>query len=153
MEDKFQALARRPDIDVMTARYEEMQTALRNRVSAEVGPLNWKEQDPMSKAGCSGYSDVRGVESRTLALWIHFGNIPDKQWDRVVAIATEVTSAYGFEVPSARVNSPGQHDITAKDAYGALYMLGTAVNTTLMLHTGCHLEARAHPANAGKKTS
>ncbi|MCP3797771.1 LppA family lipoprotein [Allokutzneria sp. A3M-2-11 16] len=150
MKDKFQELTQRPDIDAMTTRYEKMQTELRNRLSTELGPLHWKEQDPMSRAGCSGYSEIRGVESRTLALWVHFGNIPDKNWDRAVAIATEVTGAYGFGPPATRANSPGQHDVIAMDAYGASYTFGTYVNTTLMLHTGCHLEAKAHPANAGK---
>ncbi|WP_168200848.1 LppA family lipoprotein [Allokutzneria sp. NRRL B-24872] len=153
MKDPFHILAQRPDIDAATARYEEMQEKLRTRLSAEVGPLTWKEHSPGGGSGCSGFSQIRDAVRRTLGLWVHFGNIPDDKWSKVVAITTEVTGAYGFEQPAARVNSPGRHDIVGMDSYGASYTLGTYLNTTLMLHTGCHLEAKAHPANAGKPTT
>ncbi|SDM91050.1 Lipoprotein [Allokutzneria albata] len=152
MNDQFETLARRPDIDVATERYQKMQEDVRGRISAELGPVEWKVRRPLSRSGCAEFPDVSEAESRTLGLWYFTSNIPDDKWERAVKIISEINAAYGFGPPRHMENSPGRHEVISVDSLGASYTLGTSVHTTLMLHTGCHLEAKAHPANAGKKT-
>ncbi|WP_344881714.1 LppA family lipoprotein [Allokutzneria multivorans] len=153
MKDQFQTLSQRPDIDAATARYQRMQTEIRNRLAAELGPMEWKESHPVSRSGCADFADVPAAESRSLGLWSFPHSIPDDQWSRAVAIITEINAAYGFGQPGHRVNSPGHHEVLSVDPLGATYTLGTSVHTTLLFHTGCHLEAKAHPANAAKPTT
>ena len=153
MKDKFAMLATRPDIETAAAKYEKMLSALREQLAAELGPMEWKHFSRPGRSGCAGFSEIKGTESRGLQPWFVDSPISDDKWNQAVRIATEVTKPYGFEEPKAIVNRPGDHKIIAFDPHGASYQLGTAVNTTLTLSTGCHLEAKAHPANAGKTTS
>ncbi|MFB9908262.1 LppA family lipoprotein [Allokutzneria oryzae] len=141
----FNTLAQRPDIETATARYEKMLGELRDRLSEQLGPMIWEPSSPMSRAGCSGFSAVKGTESRLLTTWVFRGAIPDDKWDKAVSIAVEVTKPYGFAQPGAMVNRPHDHKIIAFDEYGASYQLTTRVHTVLGLGTGCHLEAHAHP--------
>lgn len=145
MDQQLATLAQRPTIEQITARYEEMQARLRDRLSAEVGPLQWVKRESAGRAGCADFPDLEG-ESRTLDRWASEGNLPDAQWERAVAIAAEVTGEYGFSAPEAIVDRPGDHEITGSDPYGGGYQLGTARNTVLMVSTGCHLPADKHPA-------
>lgn len=146
MDDQLAALAQRPTIEEITATYEEMQARLRERLSAEVGPLRWVNDQNAGRAGCADFPDVDG-ESRTLNRWTSEGNLPDAQWDRAVAIVAEVTGEYGFSAPEAVVDRPGDHEIVATDRYGGGYQFGTARNTILMVSTGCHLPADARPGS------
>ncbi|MGH3884981.1 MAG: LppA family lipoprotein [Pseudonocardiaceae bacterium] len=147
VEDKLATLAQRPTIEDIRMTYEGMQARLRDRLSAEVGPLQWVDDQNLSGAGCADFPGVGG-ESRTLDSWTSKGNLPDAQWDRAVRIVAEVTGEYGFGAPRVVVNRPSDHEITATDRYGGHYLFGTAANTVLMVSTGCHLPANAHPRTA-----
>lgn len=144
MDDKLATLAQRPTIEEMSTTYQQMQARLRDRLSAEVGPLRWVNDQNAGAAGCA---DLPGVGGRSLTLdrWTSEGNLPDAQWDRAVRIVAEVTGDYGFGAPEPIVDRPGDHEIIATDPYGGGYQFGTARNTVLMVSTGCHLPADAHP--------
>ncbi|MGH3799559.1 MAG: LppA family lipoprotein [Pseudonocardiaceae bacterium] len=147
VEEKLATLAQRPTIEAIRATYETMQARLRDRLSAEVGPLQWVNDENFSGAGCADFPNVGG-HSLTLDRWTSEGNLPDAQWDRAVRIVAEVTGEYGFGAPRVVVNRPSDHEITATDRYGGHYLFGTAANTVLMVSTGCHLPANAHPRTA-----
>lgn len=149
MDDKFATLARRPTIENIKVTYEGMQARLRDRLSAEVGPLRWVNDQNLSGAGCADFPGVRG-ESRTLDSWTSKGNLPDAQWDHAVRIVAEVTGEYGFGTPRMVVDRPSDHEITGTDQYGGHYLFGTAANTVLMVSTGCHLPADAHPSTGSR---
>lgn len=144
MDEKLATLAQRPTIEQITVTYEEMQARLRDRLSAEVGPLQWVNDQNLSGAGCADFPNVGG-QSLTLDSWTSQGNLPDAQWDRAVRIVAEVTGEYGFAAPEVIVDRPSDHEIVATDPYGGGYQFGTARNTVLMVSTGCHLPADAHP--------
>ncbi|HEX2297216.1 MAG TPA: LppA family lipoprotein [Pseudonocardiaceae bacterium] len=144
MDDKLATLAQRPTIEEMSAAYEQMQTRLRDRLSAELGPLRWVNRENRGGAGCADFPGAGG-QSLTLDRWTSEGNLPDAQWDRAVQIVAEVTGEYGFGPPESVVDRPGDHEITATDRYGGGYQFGTARNTVLMVSTGCHLPADRHP--------
>ncbi|MGH3929352.1 MAG: LppA family lipoprotein [Pseudonocardiaceae bacterium] len=149
MDENFATLAQRPTIEDIRATYEQMQSQLRDRLSAEVGPMQWVNRENFSGAGCG--DDVDG-QSLTLDGWKSDGNLPDTQWDRAVRIVAEVTGDYGFGSPQVVVDRPGDHEITATDPFGAKYLFGTAVNTVLLVSTGCHLPADAHPGTTAPAT-
>ncbi len=151
-KDKLATLAQRPTIEQITATYEDMQDKLRGRLSAEVGPLRWINKENTSGAGCADFPGVGG-QRRTLSGWTSEGNLPDAQWERAVAIVAEVTGEYGFEAPKAIVDRPSDHEIRATDSYSGGYLFGTASNTVLMVSTGCHLPADAHPNNTSATPS
>lgn len=144
---QFRELVQRPDIDQAAQRYGEMVASLRSRLESELGIGHWRENPKTGgAAGCHEFPDVEGSdkESRTLRHWISDGNIPDDKWPRVVEITQEIARQYGFETqPRVIVDRPGNHQITAADAYGADLILVTKVNTVLQARTGCHPTAEA----------
>jgi len=147
MDEKLVTLAQRPTIEEVRASYEEMQSRLRDRLSAEVGPLRWVNNQNLGGAGCADFPNVGG-QSLTLDRWTSEGNLPDTRWDRAVAIVAEVTGEYGFGAPEVVVDRPADHEITATDPYGGGCLFGAARNTVLMVSTGCHLSADDHPQTA-----
>jgi hypothetical protein len=139
VDDQRATLRQRPDIEAITSRYERMQAELRDRLSAEIGDLTWVNYVDESRSGCGfEFLDVSEGESRSLAGW-SAGGLPDNQWDHAVAIVREITGRYGFGTPEVIVNRPGNHEMVVPDPYGGTLNFGTAVNTILSMHTGCHL--------------
>ncbi|MCP3797770.1 LppA family lipoprotein [Allokutzneria sp. A3M-2-11 16] len=149
LNDKLKILSERPDIEEITARYEKMAAEIRQRVSAELTPLDWTVRNPTSRGGCSEFSGISGVESRTLGHWGALGAVPDDKWEKAVVLAAEVSKPYGFGPPRIVVNKPGDHEVIAKDSYDATLIFGTSVNTILSIHTGCHRMAGVQPKEAG----
>lgn len=142
MDEKLATLAQRPTIESIRAVYEQMQTRLRDRLTAEVGPMQWVNRKNFSGAGCGD-----GVDGQSLTLdgWKSEGNLHDTRWGDAVRIVAEVTGEYGFGPPQTIVDRPSDHEITGFDSYGAKYLFGTAANTVLLVSTGCHLPASTHP--------
>ncbi|QUH00272.1 hypothetical protein HUO13_05095 [Saccharopolyspora erythraea] len=138
VEDQRATLQQRPSIEEVTARYDQMQRELRERLSAEIGSLSWTPREPMSNAGCADFPNLGG-ETRMLESWRSSGNLPDANWPRAVRVVGEVTARYGFGAVEVVVDRPGDHQITATDQYGGSYLFGTAKNTLLTVSTGCHL--------------
>ncbi|MGH3785784.1 MAG: LppA family lipoprotein [Pseudonocardiaceae bacterium] len=144
MDEKLATLAQRPTIEDIRVTYEEMQARLRDRLSTEVGPLHWVNRKNFSGAGCADFPNVGG-QSLTLDGWMSEGNLTDTRWADAVRVVAEVTGEYGFGTPRVVVDRPSDHEITATDQYGGHYLFGTAANTVLLVSTGCHLPATAHP--------
>jgi len=139
VEDQRAALRQRPDIEAVSALYERMQAEVRDRLSAEISGLTWVNYSDESRGGCGfEFPDVREGKSRSLPGWAT-GGIPDDRWDLAVAIVQEITGRYGFSTPEVIVNRPGDHKMVVPDPYGGTLDFGTAVNTILHMHTGCHL--------------
>ncbi len=147
MDHKLATLAQRPTIEEIRMTYEDMQARLRDRLSAELGPLQWVNDQNFGGAGCADFPNVGG-QSLTLDRWTSEGNLPDARWEDAVRVVAQVTGEYGFGTPRVVVDRPSDHEITATDRYGGHYLFGTAANTVLMVSTGCHLPANAHPRTA-----
>ena len=140
VDDQQATLRQRPDIEQISARYEQMQAEVRDRLTAEIGGLAWVNDDNESRSGCGfDFSDVHEGESRLLARWTALGNLPDARWDDAVAIVQEITGEYGFGTPEVVLDRPGNHRIVVPDSYGGTLNFGTSVNTILRMYTGCHL--------------
>lgn len=138
-------LHERPDIEQITANYQQMQTQMRERLSAEVGPLEWAERFGEAGRGCGfDFEDVDGAVSKSLPTWVSDGNLPDADWDRASAIVAEIAASQGFAQPREIVDRPDDHQVRISDPYGGELIFGTAKNTILSVSTGCHLIARAH---------
>ncbi|MCI2417705.1 LppA family lipoprotein [Saccharopolyspora sp. K220] len=151
MEDPRSVLQQRPSMEDVTARYEEMQQKLRDRLSAELGLATpWENDGDIGEAACQGeeFSQIDGAEEHSLARWVYRGSIPDSQWAQAERIADEVSSEYGFVEREVVVNRPADHKVEIRDGFGAALQFGTAVNTILSLRTGCHLlqSAKGGPA-------
>ncbi|MGH3938552.1 MAG: LppA family lipoprotein [Pseudonocardiaceae bacterium] len=151
MDEQLAMLAQRPTIEDIKVTYEDMQARLRDRLAAEVGPLQWINRENFSGAGCADFPNIGG-QSLTLNGWKSEGNLPDGRWDQAVRIVAEVTGEYGFGTPQVLVDRPSDHEITATDQYGGHYLFGTAVNTVLLVSTGCHLPTDAHPGTTSPAT-
>ena len=57
--DEELALAQRPTIEDIRATYEQMQARLRDRLSAEVGPMHWVNRENFSGRAAATASTVR----------------------------------------------------------------------------------------------
>lgn len=138
VQEQRATLATRPTIDEITARYQQMQAEIRERLVAEIGMSEWVKRSDLTGSSCGDFPDVPTATSRSLGVWFSEGNLPDARWSQTLAIATEVTGRYGFAPPQIIVDRPGDHVIVGIDQYGASYQLSTAVNTTFSVSTGCH---------------
>ncbi|GAA3546190.1 hypothetical protein GCM10022222_32310 [Amycolatopsis ultiminotia] len=148
--DQFKQLMQRPDIDEAAARYDEMYRKIREQLTNAVPSLHWEQTNPPGRAACStefGAIDTAGradAQERGLGNWAAHGNLPDARWDEAVSIVGGVARSYGFNSgPTVVKNNPSDHYVTFHDSYGGELVFGTAVNTTLLVRTGCHLTAEA----------
>lgn len=148
--EQFEQLMQRPDIDEAAARYGEMYRKIRDQLTSAVPALHWEQTNPPGRAACGtefGAIDQAGrsdAQERGLGNWTARGNLPDAQWDEAVLVVGGVARSYGFNSgPSVVKNNPSDHYVTFRDPYGGELNFGTAVNTTLLVRTGCHLTAEA----------
>ena len=149
MDDQRTTLRQRPDIEAISARYEQMQTQIRDRLGTEFAELTWVKHDDGARRGCGfEFPQVSEGQSRSLALWTARG-LPDERWDRAAAIVQDITSRYGFSTPEVIVNRPGNHEMVVPDPYGGALTFGTATNVILRTRTGCHLPPPQPRAPAG----
>ncbi|APU18937.1 LppA family lipoprotein [Actinoalloteichus sp. GBA129-24] len=138
VNDDRAVLLGRPSIEQITERYEEMQERITTRLSEELGPWEWVNDQNMTRSGCAEFPHVGG-ESRSLDRRHFLGSLPDAQWPQAVAIVTEISGEYDFGEPEVIVDRVGDHEIVGHDPFGARYTFGTAANTLLSVSTGCHL--------------
>ncbi len=140
MDTQRAELLRRPGIEEITRRYEEMQARTRDELAQQFPWLDWRHVEDGTKAGCTGFDEFSGIaESNTLDMWSAEGNIPDPDWPRAEQIVARITAEYGFTPPETVVSRPADHQIVGSDTYGAGYRFGTAKRTVLSGSTGCHL--------------
>lgn len=144
--DRRTELDARPSLEQAVSYYGEMQTQLRDRLSAEVGLLDWEVSDPPGGAGCGEDFAGMGGQTATTELWLVRQDIPDDDWPRAVQITTDILARYGFGTPAPVVDSPGDHEIAAYDRFGAYFVFGTKVATVMRVSTGCHLPDGARAA-------
>jgi hypothetical protein len=147
--EQFNQLMQRPDIDQATARYDEMYTKVRSELTASFPALKWIQSDNVLRSGCGADFSAIDVgarsdaEERGLPNWKADGNLPDAQWEQAVTIVRHVAQSYAFDTGQLTVNRPNDHEVVFRDQYRAELNFGSAVNTTLLLRTGCHLTAEA----------
>jgi hypothetical protein len=150
-QQQFQELLKRPDIEQISQRYNEMRAGISDRLSAEIGTPPWKEDaDTGGSSGCGReYPDV-GIdgEARAMPLWYSEAAVPDDKWTLAVQVVNEITSNYGFGAPTVVVDTPGNHEISLKGNYGAELVFGTKNQSILTVLTGCHLTPEAHRRGA-----
>jgi hypothetical protein len=148
---QFTQLMQRPDIDQATARYEQMYGRIRDAITTAVPTLKpWRISNPAGGSACG--NDFAAVDAdlptddaviRGLENWMAEGTIPDGKWQQAAGAVQAIASDYGFGSGEATVNRLSDHEIVFHDQYKAELNFGTAVNTTLLLRTGCHLTAEA----------
>ena len=139
VKDPQAELNARPTSSEITARYEEMQQRIRQRLDTELGPFAWKVFRPAGESTCAPEFDGLGGKEVYLPSWGFDGGISDAAWPRAKQIVTEVVAQYGFTTPTLQIDRPGNHETGAADlALGAQFNIGTAGNVTMQVTTGCH---------------
>ncbi|WP_084789269.1 LppA family lipoprotein [Saccharomonospora iraqiensis] len=151
-QEKIAELAKRPVIDTVLARYENVRTEIRQRLIEEVGmPDDWYQPYSESETPCSRpYSKIGDAIAIQMAGWANDARIAEDRWDRAQELFTEITRRYGFGDPHVVVDRPTKHEIRVYDDHGGSIMLGTEVATILSSRTDCHLIPRAHPGKDHK---
>ena len=146
MKDAFDALMKRPNLTQVDNDYQVMFETIRERLTAELGLAPWVPDDePVSGSSCGGgVSNLDGAEVRRYDAGMSPGNLPDSQWDRAVAVVTEVAGQHGFGAPKVIVSGPSDHEVSYRDTYNGELLFGTGANTILGGSTGCHLTKDAH---------
>lgn len=152
---QFNDLMQRPDIDQVTARYEEMYIQVRSALSVAFPDLQWRQTSQLTGAACGfKYPGLDADdEQRGLPNWMAPGSITDAHWDEAVEVVQNVARNYGFNTVVPTVNRPNDHEVVFYDTYEAELNFGSAVNTTLLVRTGCHLTAEAKKRGTPRLTS
>lgn len=142
LDEAFQLgdLRSRPDVDEITAAYEDMQAALRERLGREMGLARWTRRNGISSSGCREFPRVgqRLKEARVLPQWTLDIDFPEDKWFDAVAIISEVASGYGFDDPITMANEPRWREVALSDEYGGKLVLGAKAAVVLHVQTGCH---------------
>jgi hypothetical protein len=146
MKDAFEALMKRPNVNVVETDYQAMYETIRTRLVAEVGISAWlPDAEPVSGTFCARpLSNLEGGQERLYNAGSSSGNLPDARWDQAVAIVAEVSGQHGFGPAEVVVSGPGDHEVQFHDAYRGYLLFGTGYNTILAGGTGCHLTEEAH---------
>ncbi|RJQ81671.1 LppA family lipoprotein [Amycolatopsis panacis] len=122
---------------------------VREHLAARFPALRWAQTDEAGRAGCSrefAAIDVSGradAETRSLPTWTAPGNLPNEEWQQAATDVREIARSYGFGAGQVTVKRPNDNEIVFRDQYRAELNFGSAVNTTLLVRTGCHLTAEA----------
>jgi hypothetical protein len=155
---QFNQLMQRPDIDQVTARYQQMYLQVRQRLSGLLPTLTWSQSLGVMGAACG--PEFAAVDAsrpqddaitRSLGNWDLNGTILDAQWTNALAAIADVVQGYGFDPrPEVIVSKPGNHNANFYDSYRAKLTVDVGNTAGLSLSTGCHLTAeakkRGHPA-------
>lgn len=143
--DAEQTLRSRPTLEDTVARYEQMQQTIRARLDAAIGPFPWNRRREGSEGTCGRDFPVTfGGRNLALPPWGFDGAIPDRHWARAAGIVADTAAEYGFATAGLQIDQPGYHQLNGVDTtLGAHYSLGTEINTSMQVTTGCHLPASA----------
>lgn len=133
-------LTQRPLSADVEATYDRMHAEVRTAVAAVVPGLMWLQYASPLATSCEADGSYLGGRAVILASWSAAGGIPDDLWPAAVEAMVAVIAPYGFGRPQTTVGSPGNHLIEATGPFGAFVELGTQVNATLRVRTGCHPE-------------
>lgn len=146
-DEQVAQLLQRPDIDQIVTQYEQMRQEIAAQLSSELGLPSWEINEIRgSEAGCGrSFPDV-GLDGgiRSLKTLISKAQLADGKWGRALEIAAVAAGRNGFGPAQTIVDRPGQHNAEFHDSYGGRLTLGTQINTTLSVRTGCHLKPEAH---------
>ncbi|WP_051343291.1 LppA family lipoprotein [Pseudonocardia spinosispora] len=147
---QFATLMQRPDLDQAISHYGEMLTTIRTQLSMTFPRFSWSVRQQEGRAGCGADFDevnrrlsAHDAQTAGLPTWASKGGFTDEEWARAVAIVGDIARRYGFDVPQLTVDRPGDHSIELSDRYKASFTFSSAVNTSLLLITGCHLTPEA----------
>ncbi|MEU6130509.1 LppA family lipoprotein [Saccharopolyspora sp. NPDC047091] len=151
MEEQRAELMSRPTMGEASARYLEMQSRIRDELSAAFPRMQWEQSQELTRAGCSDFDDFTyTAESQTLGVWWAKGGISDQEWPQAEQIVARVTAEFGFTPPETVVSRPADHQVVGSDNYGAGYRFGAAKNVALSGSTGCHLPQAEKDKIAGQ---
>jgi hypothetical protein len=152
-QHQFDQLMQRPDSDQAIARYEDMYAKVRTQLTATFPQFSWEITNPRGSSGCGGEFNEVDLASQVtntysavdtgLANWGALGGLTDAQWEQALAVIRPLVHSYGFTTEVRTLDRPRDHQVDFFDQYGAQFQLGSAVNTTLLLDTGCHLTPEA----------
>jgi Lipoprotein confined to pathogenic Mycobacterium len=147
---QFAELMQRPDSDQAVARYEDMYAKIRTQLTTTFPQFTWYISDPPGGASCGREFDALDKTGTTydavtkgLANWAANGGLSDAQWEQALTVIRPIVHSYGFSTEVRTLDRPRDHQVDFFDPYGANFQLGAAVNTTLLLITGCHLTPEA----------
>lgn len=145
-EQQWQNALQRPDIEQVTARYEEALSAIERRITKEFQLPPWAPSAELTTSSCGDYPAISAAdtEARSLAVRSSPGVIPENGWDRAQRIAQEIIARYEFGLFQPEVDRAGDHSVIATDKLGGSISFGTKKATVLSANTGCHLTAEAH---------
>ncbi|ATY13956.1 hypothetical protein CU254_28655 [Amycolatopsis sp. AA4] len=140
------ALMRLPDTDQVRQQYQQLDTELRQALTAAIPKLEpWapSKNNTGSRAGCGARFPGIGNDGETASLGDHVvaGNLPDADYEKALTVIGTVAQRYGFDPRPQRLHdAPGSHDAVFHNRTdeGAI-SFGTALNTSLGLDIGCRL--------------
>lgn len=129
----------RPPMEEVLDRYEAMQRELVEALTADPGGLVWEPDSEgfgMTRAKCPEASPE--AETATFRGLLARGGYEGADRERSLEVVEQVAARYGFEDVTTVVDRPDGVRIVAEDQYGGRLYYGTAVNTTMLVMTGCH---------------
>lgn len=143
-QEQVETVDARPQMEDVLDRYEAMEREMIAALETELPGLTWQmdtEDIGMTRSLCieAGLGD--DAEEVDLATLWASGTLDPASWHRAVEIVQEVGHRFGFTEKSTVVDRADDLEVVGEDEYGGRYRFGMAVNTILLVRTGCHVWA------------
>ncbi|WP_165436110.1 LppA family lipoprotein [Amycolatopsis suaedae] len=146
LEDQFAELMRRPSVEEITRKYEEMQAKVREVLSASVQLPPWTRTPDPGYSSCNDFPavDAWDVKRDYLDRWSVDQGVSPEQWKVLATKFKEVVAQWGFVAPELEVDKEGFRESRAGGEFGSKAILSTAgTKVILSVDTGCHLTDKA----------
>jgi hypothetical protein len=145
-QQQYAELMKRPTINEVVARYEEMRAKIQSKLSSDLGITNWEDKHDGRQSGCANeFPEVSSndIVRNFMSFIIAPTNVPSEHWPAAAAIVSEISSEYGFDQKGLQLDRSPHFEFGLKDQYQAQVSLSTEKTTVLSVETGCHLTVEA----------
>jgi hypothetical protein len=145
-QQQFAELMKRPTLDEIAARYEEMRGKIRSKLSSDLGITDWIDKHDGRQSGCANeFPEVSSGDAvrSFMSFIISPKSVPPEKWSAATAIVSEIGYGYGFGQKGLQVDRAPHFEFELKDQYLAVLSLSTEKSTVLSVETGCHLTVEA----------
>lgn len=146
IQQQFDQLMQRPDLEEAKTHYDNVQREIRTKLKEERNLPAWEEGggDDRSENYCSDFPDIDRFDAGN---YHSTGRVAEASvvphWDEATARMREIARKYGFEKVTIDTGSGEHRAFELSDKYGAKLYLGSKGNTVVSVSTGCHLTPKA----------
>jgi hypothetical protein len=138
-------LQRRPTFEAASAEYTAMLDEMRTALTQINPALRWTSPKTTARGnGClPPFDDVKAAASAIVDTGGADGNVSVADWPKALTALTEIAARHRFTHVQVLVADASRHVVVFKDDWGGSVELGSQIDTSLGVISGCFIQE--HP--------